>query len=93
MRTKKEGWGVQRRCTLGFQYESEREKGRWEGKVGGCEREESMGEIFFLLTYLTAFSVWNTDEDTERKPTAGHDKHLGNLNRKSCASQFMNQAS
>lgn len=90
------GWvgGLQRRCSLGFQYESEREKGRWEGKVGGCEeREERMGGIFFLLTYLTAFSVWNTDEDTETEPTAGHDKHLGDLNRKSHASQFMNQAS
>ena len=30
--------------SLGFQYESEWEKGRWEGKVGGCEeRAECMG--------------------------------------------------
>lgn len=76
-----EGWGLERRFSLGFQYESEWEKGRWEGKVGGCEeREERMG--VFFLTYLTAFSVWNTDEESEREPTTGPDKHIGDLNRK-----------
>ena len=29
--------GGDRGGSLGFQYESEWEKGRWEGEVGGCE--------------------------------------------------------
>ncbi|MEQ2240908.1 hypothetical protein ILYODFUR_019906 [Ilyodon furcidens] len=41
MRTEKEGLGVQRRCSLGFQYESEREKGRWEDE--DTEREPTAG--------------------------------------------------
>lgn len=64
--------------SLGFQYESEWEMGRWEGKVGGCEeREECMrGMIFFL----TAFSVWNTDEEIERESTTRHDRQIRYLN-------------
>ena len=28
----------------------------------------------FCLSYLTAISVWNTDEEIEREPTTGHDR-------------------
>lgn len=38
--------------SLGFQYDSEWEKGRWEGKVGGCEERGAYGMIFFLSVYL-----------------------------------------
>ena len=43
--------------SLGFQYESEWEKGRWEGKVGGCEeREECMGGKSFFSFFLSLLS-------------------------------------
>lgn len=43
--------------SLGFQDDSEWEKGRWEGKVGGCEERGAYGMIFFLrLSYLPARS-------------------------------------
>lgn len=42
--------------SLGIQYDSEWEKGRWEGKVGGCEeRGECM--FFFFFSYLAARSA------------------------------------
>ena len=40
--------------SLGFQYESEWEKGRWEGKVGGCEeRAECMGGMMFFFVSVS----------------------------------------
>lgn len=30
-----------------------------------------MQGMFFFLTYLTAFSVWNTDEETEKSQRLG----------------------
>ncbi len=39
--------------------------------------------FFFFLSYLTAFSVWNTDEEIKkREPTTGHDRQIRDLNRK-----------
>lgn len=44
--------------------------------------------FFLFLSYLTALSVWNTDEEIERRPATGHDKHIRDLNTKSSALSF-----
>lgn len=49
--------------SLGFQDDSEWEKGRWEGKVGGCEERGAAGMIFFSPSILSPCTLWwNTDE-------------------------------
>lgn len=61
------GWG-RGGGSLGFQYDSEWEKGRWEGKVGSCEeREEYMGGMsLFLFILSDSLLSWNTDEGIKR---------------------------
>lgn len=45
--------------------------------------EEGLSFFFnFFFSYLSAFSVWNTDEEIERQPTTGHDKQMRDLSRK-----------
>lgn len=56
-----EGWGWdggERGGSLGFQYDSEWEKGRWEGKVGGCEeREECTGGMRLFFSLLSLYLI------------------------------------
>ena len=49
---------VWRGGSLGFQYDSEWEKGRWEAQVGGGEERGAYGMTFFSLSLsdLTARS-------------------------------------
>lgn len=57
-------WGCDggKRSSLGFQYDSEWEKGRWEGKVGGWEERGAYGMISPPSVYLISLLWWNTDE-------------------------------